>query len=300
MSDTPASDVPTTQPGDNANKVRATLAFVLPMAVYMLLQTMEPEPLRQPAAAAASGEADVLELPFDEAEIDDALLDDPDIEETDFAATSRRMGMNIPRKYYPIIYTVKIVVTLAVVLWFLPVYLQWPFKVSPLAVGVGVVGVLLWLACCKLNLEGHLVNWLGKDHSVVSWLGLGPRAEYNPLGALGHNASGYAFLAIRFFGLALLVPLIEEAFLRGFLMRYVMHDNWTEIPFGHVNRLAVAAGILVPVLYHPEKLAALVWFSLVTWLMVRTKNFWDCVTAHAVTNFLLGVVVVLTGWWELW
>ncbi len=96
------------------------------------------------------------------------------------------------------------------------------------------------------------------------------------------------------------MPVIEEAFLRAFLMRYVMHDNWTEIPFGVVNRMAVAAGILVPVLYHPEKLAALLWFGLVTWLMVRTKNYWDCVAAHAITNLILGVVVVATGWWALW
>lgn len=110
----------------------------------------------------------------------------------------------------------------------------------------------------------------------------------------------YGFLLVRFFGLALLVPVIEEAFLRAFLMRFVMHDNWTEIPFGTVNRMALAAGILVPVLYHPEKLAALVWFSLVTWLMVRTKNFWNCVVAHSVTNLLLGIYVVTTGSWQLW
>src|SRR5690606_41137358 len=103
-----------------------------------------------------------------------------------------------------------------------------------------------------------------------------------------------------FLGLALLVPMIEESFLRAFLMRYVMHENWTEIPFGVVNRMAVAVGILLPVLYHPEHLAALVWFSLVTWLMVRTKNYWDCVAAHATTNLLLGIYVVVAGAWLLW
>jgi uncharacterized protein len=49
-------------------------------------------------------------------------------------------------------------------------------------------------------------------------------------------------------------------------------------------------------LMHPaELLAAAVWFTLVTWLMLRTKNIWDCVVAHAVTNFLLGVYVVFMG-----
>jgi hypothetical protein len=50
---------------------------------------------------------------------------------------------------------------------------------------------------------------------------------------------------------------------------------------------------------HPqEALAAAVWFSAITWLMLRTRNIWDCVAAHAVTNLLLGLYVVVTGnWW---
>jgi CAAX prenyl protease-like protein len=101
-------------------------------------------------------------------------------------------------------------------------------------------------------------------------------------------------------GLVLIVPVIEEFFLRGFLMRYVVNDAWWEVPFGQVNRAAIVVGTLFPVLYHPEKLAALVWFSLVTWLMVRTRNIWDCIAAHAITNLMLGVYVVTQGEWRLW
>jgi CAAX prenyl protease-like protein len=107
-------------------------------------------------------------------------------------------------------------------------------------------------------------------------------------------------LAIRFIGLVLIVPIIEEFFLRGFLMRYVMGGNWWQIPFGQVNGAAIAIGTAFPVLYHPEKLAALVWFSLITWLMIRTRNIWDCVAAHAITNFALGIYVVTQGEWRLW
>ncbi len=58
-------------------------------------------------------------------------------------------------------------------------------------------------------------------------------------------------------------------------------------------------GTVFPMLIHPaELLAAAVWFSMVTWLMVRTRNVWDCVAAHAVTNLLLGVYVVTSGEWR--
>ena len=62
---------------------------------------------------------------------------------------------------------------------------------------------------------------------------------------------------------------------------------------------ALAAGVIAPVLLHPaEMVAAAVWFSMVTWLMLRTRNIWDCVAAHAVTNLLLGAYVVTTGEWQ--
>ena len=111
----------------------------------------------------------------------------------------------------------------------------------------------------------------------------------------------YVFLAIRFLGLALIVPIIEEFFLRGFLMRFATQEKWWEVPFGTASRTALIVGTAVPMLMHPAELfAAAVWFSLVTWLMLRTKNIWDCVAAHAVTNLLLGIYVVTQHQWQLW
>ena len=108
----------------------------------------------------------------------------------------------------------------------------------------------------------------------------------------------WTFLAVRFFGLVAVVPVIEEFFLRGFVMRFVVDRDWWDVPFGKVNRLAVVLGTAVPMLMHPgELLAALVWFSMITWLMLRTRNIWDCVVAHAITNLMLGIYVVACGVW---
>ena len=112
-------------------------------------------------------------------------------------------------------------------------------------------------------------------------------------------AWAWTFLAIRFFGLVVVVPVIEEFFLRGFLMRLVVDQDWWKVPFGKVNAAAVAVSIIVPMLWHQpgEFLSAAAWFGLVTWLMVRTRNPWDCVLAHATTNLLLGIYVVCWGEW---
>ena len=109
----------------------------------------------------------------------------------------------------------------------------------------------------------------------------------------------YGFLAVRLLGLAVVVPLIEEFFLRGFAMRFVVTADWWKVPFGTYTPAAAAVGTLLPVLSHPaEALSALAWFGMVTWLTFRTKNIWDCVVAHAVTNLLLGCYVIATGDWR--
>jgi uncharacterized protein len=196
-------------------------------------------------------------------------------------------------------YAVKIALTTAAVVFVLPGYRQFPWRFSWLAIAVGVLGGPLWIALAQLDLEhAYLLPALrpiGLDWIVVA------RPAFNPLDPQYGLAplAARSFLALRFFGLVAVVPLVEEFFLRGFVMRLVVDRDWWNVPFGQVNRLAIVLGTAVPMLTHPELLAALVWFSLVTWLMLRTRNIWDCVAAHALTNLILGVYVVLSGAWRL-
>jgi len=215
------------------------------------------------------------------------------------------LGLAISYAYYPWVYTAKIVLTLLAVAAVWPGYRRFPFRVSPLAIGVGVVGVVVWIGLCKLGLETSLLaplvdNRLGKAVGLAGMFdAAATRSAYNPLAELsGSPAAAWGFLAVRFAGLALVVPVVEEFFLRGFLMRFVMARDWWEVPFGKVDALAVVVGTVAPMLMHPAELvAAAVWFSMVTWLMVKTRNLWDCVAAHVVTNLLLGIYVVATGEW---
>jgi CAAX prenyl protease-like protein len=201
------------------------------------------------------------------------------------------LGFTIPYSSYPIVYTIKIALTAAAIGLAWPAYRQFPFRASPLAVLVGVVGVVLWVGICKLELEMLL--------GLGNLMDLGRRAAFNPLEQWPDSpALAYGFLAIRFVGLAVIVPIIEEFFIRGFIMRFVIDQDWWKVPFGTLTPAAILAGTVLPVLMHPaEALAAAVWFTLITWLQFKTKNIWDCVLAHAVTNFLLGCWVVTSGDW---
>ena len=209
--------------------------------------------------------------------------------------------LSIPYAYYPWVYTAKILLTLAAVWFVLPGYREFPLRVGPLAVLVGVVGIVVWVGLCKLDLEHRLLQPLLENAGLGGIIASGDRSAYNPFVQLAANpAAAWSFLFVRFLGLVAVAPVIEEFFLRGFLMRFVVEADWWKVPFGKVNATAVIVGTAAPMLMHPgELLAAAVWFTMVTWLMVKTRNIWDCIAAHAVTNLLLGLYVVATGEWRL-
>ena len=57
--------------------------------------------------------------------------------------------MGIRYHHYPMIYSIKIGATVLTMLLCLPGYRKFPFRVSWLAIGIGVVGVVLWIASAR-------------------------------------------------------------------------------------------------------------------------------------------------------
>jgi membrane protease YdiL (CAAX protease family) len=210
------------------------------------------------------------------------------------------IGLAIPYTHYPWVYVCKIALTLAAVAFVWPGYRVFPLRVSPTAILVGAVGGPLWIDLCLLDCEHRFLLPL-LDPMGLGWLvGSGVRSGFNPFDPANGLSplAAWAFLSVRFLGLVAVVSLIEEFFLRGFVMRFVMERDWWNVPFGKASGLALVLGTALPILSHPEWLAAAVWFSMITWLMLRTRNIWDCVAAHAITNLILGVYVVVSGDWR--
>jgi CAAX prenyl protease-like protein len=166
----------------------------------------------------------------------------------------------------------------------------------------------VWIALCKLQLEQKVLHPL-LEHvrpalesiGLGSLLAVGQRPGFNPLEQLADRPwLAWGFLAIRFFGLVAVVPVAEEFFYRGFLMRFVVRADWWNVPPGTVNTAAIVLAVAVPMAMHPGELAAAaVWFSAIAWLYVRTRSIWDCVAAHALTNLVLGGYVLASGDWSL-
>jgi CAAX prenyl protease-like protein len=127
---------------------------------------------------------------------------------------------------------------------------------------------------------------------------LGKRTGFDP-GTLS-AAWKLPFLTVRFLGLVLLVPLIEELFWRSFLIRWLIDPNFLKVPIGQVTPSAAAITSAVFAFSHPEWLPALLTGLLWVWLLWQTRSLSACLISHAVANLALGIHVVATGDWKYW
>ena len=136
-------------------------------------------------------------------------------------------------------------------------------------------------------------------HLDANWMTIGePSANFVPLTAAG--TLDWPFIAVRWVGAALLVPLIEELFWRSFLMRWIEQPVFEGVDPRRVGLKAIVLSTFVFTLAHTLWLAALITGLAYAWLYVRSGKLWLPVIAHAVTNGVLGVWVVATGNWQFW
>jgi CAAX prenyl protease-like protein len=140
--------------------------------------------------------------------------------------------------------------------------------------------------------------WVGIDGYYPELPFLGKRQAFDPTSL--SPAGRYGFLAIRMFGLAALVPLIEELFWRSFVMRWVIAPDFSRVPIGRVTPAALLVTSVCFGLEHPEWLPGVITGLIWAWLLWRTKSVAACVVSHVVANLALGIYVIATGDWKYW
>ena len=205
----------------------------------------------------------------------------------------------IPYRMYPMIYVAKILTTsVAILLGFLMYWRhEFPVRVSrwtAWAVLCGILGCALWVGVCHLELEKKVLTACHCNVPAV-------RSAFNPFEEMDLFPPAYAwiFWAFRMAGLAVIVPIMEEMFLRGFLLRIVEKNDWRSVPVGAASRIVWWTVCFYAIATHPtEAVAAVLWFSGVTAFLSASRNIWDAVALHATTNLLLGLYVLYSGaWW---
>ena len=200
-----------------------------------------------------------------------------------------------PQELYPLLYCGVVLVT--GVITFVLLHKKNIIRIhSDIIAGVlfGVIGIITWIFICKLQLEQSLIGFL------PGWLQPEARPAFNPFLSIGDPLQQRGFIAVRLLGLAVLVPIVEEVFWRGFLMRWIIDPDWQKQPLGRFTLSSFLWTTLLFTLAHPEWFAAAVYCTLINILLYWKKDLWNCVVAHATSNLLLGGYVLYFGAWELW
>jgi CAAX prenyl protease-like protein len=139
--------------------------------------------------------------------------------------------------------------------------------------------------------------------SPQAFFGQAARTEgFDPHTFAGQPAAYWGTVVLRFLRLVIVVPLVEEIFWRGFLLRYFINEKFDTVPFGAFSWLSFAAVTIGFTFVHStaDWPAAAVTGALYNLVAYRTKSLSSCVLAHAVTNLLLGVWIMNTKQWGFW
>ena len=134
-------------------------------------------------------------------------------------------------------------------------------------------------------------------------LGFAPRLDgFNPEVFSGQSAAYWTTLIFRFVRLVVVVPLVEEIFWRGFVLRYFINEKFHAVPIGAFSWLSFAIVTVGFGFAHSRAdwIAALIAGALYNCVAYRTKSLASCVLAHAVTNLLLGLWIMATRQWGFW
>ena len=140
------------------------------------------------------------------------------------------------------------------------------------------------------------ILWINMDWGIATF---GESKGFDPF--LIDNVTTRNFMIFsRIFGAALVVPIMEELFWRSFMLRYIITANFTTIRIGTYTLTSFVICAVLFGLEHNLFLAGIMAGVSYSLLLYWTKSIFQCILAHAVTNLVLGIYVLQTGYWQFW
>ncbi len=175
----------------------------------------------------------------------------------------------------------------AAYLWYVRRDIAWDWSWGSAAMGcmLGLIGIGIWL--------------------LPYFMGLVPaEGGFAPEKVLGHESIATALeYGFRFARAVVIVPLVEELFWRGFLMRWCVDWDFPQsVPLGTHSWLGYGVTTLAFMLVHNpvDYAAAAVYGTLAYVLVVYTRRLTPAFVMHATANCVLGLCAVYFQLPHLW
>ena len=142
--------------------------------------------------------------------------------------------------------------------------------------------------------------WVGLD-------GMYPRLSKLETGATpfaqfgAGSAVAWFYVVVHLAGMTVIVPPVEEIFYRSFLYRVFVKNDFQAMALGQFHGLSFVVTSTIFGLMHPQWwVAGIICGLAYQWLVIRKNRLGDAMTAHAITNCLLGLWVLWKGAWSFW
>ncbi|MCK5825602.1 MAG: CAAX prenyl protease-related protein [Desulfuromusa sp.] len=140
------------------------------------------------------------------------------------------------------------------------------------------------------------VLWINMDWGIATF---GESKGFDPF-LIDDATTRNIMIFSRLFGAALVVPIMEELFWRSFMLRYIITADFTTIRIGTYTLTSFLICAVLFGLEHNLFLAGIMAGVSYSLLLYWTKSIYQCILAHAVTNLVLGLYVLQTGYWQFW
>ena len=167
--------------------------------------------------------------------------------------------------------------------------MRWAVSWEAVVVGVGIFAIWVGIS------HGWAVENYFRSSTAKPGLAWNPNEQFGAGSALA-----WLFIVTRILGSALVVPPVEELFYRSFFYRYIAKVAFLSVPMNQFLPVPFLVTSLLFGLVHNQWLAGIICGAAYQWLVIRKGRLGDAMTAHGITNFLLGVWVVWRGDLQFW
>lgn len=163
--------------------------------------------------------------------------------------------------------------------FFLPRYRRLDWRPGWLSLVTGVAAFVVWISFSPPRADSTLRDTVS---ALPQW-------------------AAFLWILVRTLGTVIVVPLAEELAFRAFLIRRLISPQFELLPARRYTLLAVVVSSAAFGLMHGNRwgvgVIAGVLYAVV---YLRRGRIGDAVVAHAVTNALVAMMVLLGGRWDLW
>lgn len=219
----------------------------------------------------------------------------------------QRLGLD-DQYLYPWSYAIKTVACAAIFFWLKPWRVYRALKLRnilpALVIGLGVAA--LWI--------GPEMASFGRFSSAGQefyhrWLimPLGAFPAYYPTLPPGHSSwsyapqqAGWTLTIMKLIGSSCVIAVVEEFFFRGFLYRWQSRSQFWLQPLTEFDLRPFLITVLVFGVEHDRWFMGLVAGVAYGLFVIWRGDIWAAALAHGVTNFVLGIYVIVTGQYGFW